>query len=72
MESLRVKADETVTFSIDGVNYELDLSMLNTSRFRWHCRSKGHPTGVTDREQTQANVTLGRACQYLREVDIIR
>lgn len=28
------KADETVTFSIDGVAYEMDLSVLNASKLR--------------------------------------
>ncbi|MEU1551042.1 Lsr2 family protein [Nocardia sp. NPDC005745] len=62
-------AEETVHFALDGVEYELDLSKLNTARLqgifeRWtiharrvggrKLRGKNQMTSVTDRAQTQA------------------
>jgi Lsr2 len=62
------QAEETVFFGLDGVTYEMDLSVLNSSNLRgffeqWtpHARKVGRaPRGksqarpAADREQTQA------------------
>ncbi|WP_282777457.1 Lsr2 family protein [Nocardia sp. CC201C] len=64
------KAEETVNFALDGVAYEIDLSVLNAAKMRgvleqWtpHARKVGRaPRGkngskarpAVDREQTQA------------------
>jgi len=63
-------ADETVEFSIDGVSYEMDLSVLNASKLRgliepWQVKARkvggrrqqkgAAKTGpATDRQQTAA------------------
>jgi len=50
------KADETVSFALDGVNYEIDLSTANAARLRddlshWvgHARSSGGRRSVRRR-----------------------
>jgi hypothetical protein len=55
-------ADETVTFALDGVEYQIDLSAANAERLREELATFiGHATRVGGRRQRGSNPVAGTA-----------
>lgn len=70
------KADETLTFALDGTNYEIDLSEKNARKMRetlgpWMQsarRVKGQSRPSSRRSSTAASIPAGNRKRYLTQV----
>lgn len=62
-------ADETVTFALDGVTYEIDLSSANANTLRSDlARWVGHARRTGGRKSTGATAAKGKSREELAKV----
>ncbi|MGE9807354.1 MULTISPECIES: histone-like nucleoid-structuring protein Lsr2 [unclassified Janibacter] len=66
-------ADETVTFALDGVTYEIDLNAANAARLRDDFATwTGHARRVTGRRSTGRRAAAGTSGDRKNELAAIR